>query len=171
MPSSSITSQSTAAVPEHAGPTLVLFYRNRDVTQEHAGRFATALIRRLRNAAAHYDAVHGALRESQLCAPLMRHCRLHEDTTVELINDFADVLFETLIAETTEAIHRVAATTLRALSAEPPQAHLSLRELRRLQDCDLGSRHIENYEEFIALSAHVSNCGHCGRALQTRGLY
>jgi hypothetical protein len=117
--------------------------------------------------ALHYDPIHAALAGSRLCpaaSPAFR-CTSHEQTTIEFLNDFADVLLQRISTdnESLDVLARIVAEVVCALTAPPPSTHLSVESGRSLRAGLSGeaNAHAADYEVCAAHTAHASVCRAC----------
>jgi hypothetical protein len=148
-------------------------YRRPDVGEAALENFVHAFTAGLTAQAVHYDVVHAAFVRSEIVPPpKLRQCEEHLETTTELVNDLADVLLASIWSDDAvqRALRNVSETLVQAMMVPPP-VHATESGLSALRDCCTGVSHIESYETYAALHAHVSICSDCIAAGVAIGLY
>jgi hypothetical protein len=119
-----------------------------------------------------YGIVTNALLRGGVVPQPSAECREdHLDSRQEQINALTDNLFRNLQANVFvhASITSVAGDVIRSLTTAAPTDHLTDGELARYWACaarrDI-DRHIEDYEQYARLHAHVGTCRKCDARLQ-----
>jgi hypothetical protein len=168
-----IISTPIGATEGSTAPGVLLLYRRQDSPSgSEVAAFVRIFLSSLTATALHCELVHEALAGSGLCPSALQalRCSRHEQTTIEYLNDFADVLLERVRTDhdTLRALARVVSEVVYKLTAPPPRQHLTVA-----RECvaDGVSDDDDDYDLCAASAAHMSACRACATGARAPGIF